>query len=128
VRHCRARVSAISSGFLFTVRLVAWVLLIGVVALTFVPASLRPLTPLPHGIEHFLAFFVTGLFFSLAYSLSFWRVATGSVLFSGILEFVQWFVPGRHARISDFVVGALAACAGGATAIAFRSRIAKGAG
>ncbi len=30
----------------------------------------------------------------------------------GLLEILQLWVPGRHARFEDFVVDALAACAG----------------
>jgi VanZ family protein len=30
----------------------------------------------------------------------------------GLLELLQHWIPGRHARLSDFVVDALAACAG----------------
>jgi VanZ family protein len=34
------------------------------------------------------------------------------VLFAGAIEFAQMFAPGRHARISDFLVDALAAYLG----------------
>ena len=34
----------------------------------------------------------------------------------GVLELLQLWAPGRHARLEDFVVDALAACAGLAVA------------
>jgi VanZ family protein len=34
------------------------------------------------------------------------------VIFAGAIEFAQIFAPGRHARISDFLVDAFAACIG----------------
>jgi VanZ family protein len=37
---------------------------------------------------------------------------------TGVIEILQFWAPGRHARLSDFVVDALAACAGLAVAAA----------
>jgi VanZ family protein len=39
-----------------------------------------------------------------------------SVVTIGVLEILQLWAPGRHARFEDFVVDALAACAGLAVA------------
>jgi VanZ family protein len=41
------------------------------------------------------------------------------VIFAGAIELAQLYTPGRHARLSDFVVDALAAGAGVAAALAF---------
>ena len=38
------------------------------------------------------------------------------VIFAGAIELAQFFVPGRHARLSDFIVDGLAACIGAALA------------
>jgi VanZ family protein len=38
------------------------------------------------------------------------------VVLIGLLELLQLWMPGRHARLEDFVVDALAACAGMALA------------
>jgi VanZ family protein len=35
-----------------------------------------------------------------------------AVLMTGVIEILQLWAPGRHARVEDFVVDALAACAG----------------
>ncbi len=56
-------------------------------------------------------------------SLSGWRsdwptgaiarlTAAGTIVLIGVLEILQLWVPGRHARLEDFVVDALAASAG----------------
>ena len=59
----------------------------------------------PFGIEHAAAFLVTGILFGTAYVGREWLVSAGAVGFCAAIEAVQLFVPGRHARISDFVVG-----------------------
>jgi VanZ family protein len=90
----------------------AWIVLAAIVLLTIVPPGLRPTTPVPHNIEHALVFALDGLAFRIAYR--------GHALLLGIvalplcagLELVQLFVPGRHARISDFVVDAISALMG----------------
>ena len=92
-------------------RSVAWCLAAAIVALSVVPPGLRPETGAPHHLEHFIIFAATGLAFGLGYrqrSL----VAPLLVAFSGAVEVVQLLVPGRHARVGDFVVDALAACCG----------------
>jgi VanZ family protein len=38
---------------------------------------------------------------------------------TGLLEILQFWAPGRHARLEDFVVDALATCVGLAAAAAF---------
>ena len=42
-----------------------------------------------------------------------------AVVMIGVLELLQLWVPGRHARLEDFVVDAVAACVGFAMAAAF---------
>jgi hypothetical protein len=46
-------------------------------------------------------------------------VAIGLVIFAGAIELAQLFAPGRHARLSDFIVDASAACIGLAAALVF---------
>jgi VanZ family protein len=41
----------------------------------------------------------------------------GLLAFSGIVEIAQLWVPGRHARLSDFVIDGVAACIGVAIAM-----------
>jgi VanZ family protein len=48
-------------------------------------------------------------------------VAAALVLYTGALELLQLMIPGRHARVIDFVVDAIGVCAGLVTG-AFASR------
>jgi VanZ family protein len=89
-----------------------WALVIMVTALSLVSPAWRPNTGIAHNLEHFAVFALTGFAFSLAYDRSLRVVLAGLVIFAGLIEFAQLFAPGRHARLSDFIVDALAGCAG----------------
>ena len=90
----------------------AWFLAFLVTALSLVPPGFRPESGTPHHFEHFAIFCATGAAFGLGYSSNPRRLAAALVLFAGAIESAQIFVPGRHARLTDFIVDALAACVG----------------
>jgi VanZ family protein len=92
-------------------RALAWSLATAIVVLSVVPPTLRPETTLPHDLEHVTIFWATGIAFALGYSLT-PLLASALVVFSGGVEIVQMFMPGRHARLSDFIVDALASVIG----------------
>ena len=91
---------------------IAWTLAAAVAFATLGPPTYRPHSDLGQGGEHSLAFVLVGLAFGLAYRRNRWATAAISVLLIGLLELLQLWMPGRHARLGDFVVDALAACAG----------------
>jgi VanZ family protein len=93
-------------------RTLTWLSTLTIVVLSLVPPSLRPTTPLPHKGEHFAIFAIWGIAFALGYRISLVYQMVCVVLFAGAIEFAQYWVPGRHARISDLVVDTLAACFG----------------
>ncbi len=62
--------------------------------------------------EHALAFILIGLAFGLAYARHRLLTTAVAVLSIGLLEIMQLWAPGRHARFEDFAVDALTACAG----------------
>lgn len=97
-----------SPSALRAARATAWILAIAIVVLSIVPGGLRPETDLPHYLEHFLIFVITGIAFGLGYSQTFSRLATLLVLFAGLVELAQLFLPSRHARISDFLIDTFA--------------------
>jgi VanZ family protein len=97
-------------------RLFAWLLAGAVTFATVGPAAWRPHAAITHDGEHALAFVLLGLAFGVAYPRQRWLAAGLSVVLIGILELLQLFVPGRHARLEDFVVDALTALAGFALA------------
>jgi len=94
-------------------RLIAWCLAAAVTFATLGPARDRPHAAiLTHVGEHAFAFILVGLAFGLAYPGDRTRLAAISVALVGLLELLQLWAPGRHARLEDFVVDALAAVAG----------------
>lgn len=99
-----------------TVQIAAWLLAVIVIVLSVVPPSLRPETDAPHNLEHFAAFFATGVAFGFGYDRRPVAVGFGLVLYSGMIEIIQIFVPDRHSRLSDFIVDAFAVCVGVAVA------------
>jgi VanZ family protein len=98
------------------VRISAWLLAAAIVALSLVPPWLRPETDVPHDLEHFAIFAATGLAFGLGYSRRYFAVVVALLIFTGAIEIVQIVVPGRHARLTDFIVDALAVWIGLAAA------------
>ncbi len=93
-------------------RLFAWLLAAAVTFATLGPARLRPHSDLGQDGEHAFAFVLIGLVFGLAYAQHRLRTSTIAVILIGVLELLQLWVPGRHARLEDFIVDAFAACAG----------------
>jgi hypothetical protein len=99
-------------------RLFAWALAAAVAFATLGPPGLRPHSNLGQDGEHGLAFVLLGLAFGVAYTGNRWLTAVLAVGLTGVLELLQLWMPGRHARLEDFVVDALAACIGLAVAAA----------
>ena len=94
------------------VRIVAWSLAAAILVLSLVPSDLRPETGVPHKLEHLLIFAATGAAFGLGYEAKRGLLAVQLVIFAGAVEIAQLFVQGRHARLNDFLVDAVAICAG----------------
>ena len=108
-------------------RVSAWLLASASIVLTVVPPGSRPLTGLPHTIEHFFFFLLCGLAFAAGYPRRELPLATIAVAFAASLETLQVWIPGRHARLSDFLVDACAMLAGIAIASLLRRAHAAGA-
>ena len=95
----------------FLYRIFAWLLAAAVTFATIGPPRLRPHSSLGQDGEHALAFVLIGLAFGLAYPRQRMTVVV-TVALIGVLELLQFLVPGRHARLEDFIVDAIAACVG----------------
>jgi VanZ family protein len=93
-------------------RIVAWLMLSIIVVLTVVPPAFRPSTSLPHEIEHAAIFLAAGTLFGMAYLGREWTLSVRAFVFCAAIEAAQLYVPGRHARLSDFAVDATAAAFG----------------
>ena len=87
--------------------MVAWILAFAVIILSFVPPDTRPATGAPHFVEHFSIFVALGAAFAIGYHKNHSLLAILFVIFTGAIETAQMLAPGRHARLSDFVVDAL---------------------
>jgi VanZ family protein len=95
-----------------TARIAAWASAAAIVILSLVPLTLRPETGATHSLEHFTIFAATGFAFGLGYKRRHDLLAILLVIFSSAIEIAKLFVPGRHARLGDFIIDALAACIG----------------
>jgi VanZ family protein len=93
-------------------RLAAWLIAFTIIVLSLVPPSARPVTDVSHGLEHLAIFLVCGLAFGAGYPDRALRLIVGLIGFSAVVEIVQIWVPGRHARLSDFFVDAAAVSIG----------------
>ena len=100
----------------FLLRLFAWLLAAAITFVTLGPPRFRPHFGLGQDGEHALAFVLLGLAFGLAYTRNRLLLAVIAVTGIGLIEILQLWAPGRHARLEDFVVDALAACVGIAVA------------
>jgi hypothetical protein len=99
-------------------RLFAWLLATAVTFATLAPPRFRPHSFVGQDGDHTLAFIMVGLAFAFAYPRHRRSAMVISVIAIGALELLQLAAPGRHARLEDFVVDALAAIAGFALAAA----------
>ena len=99
-------------------RLFAWGLAAAIGFATLGPAEQRPHSNLGQNGEHALAFVLLGLVFGLAHTRNRLHTAAFVIAFTGVIELLQFWAPGRHARLEDFVVDAFAASLGLASAAA----------
>jgi VanZ like family len=93
-------------------RIFAWLLAAAITFATLGPPRFRPHADLGQDGEHAVAFILLGLAFGVAYPRHRWLVTAMAVAGIGLLEILQLWAPGRHARLEDFVVDALTACIG----------------
>ena len=101
-----------TGSILATTRVIAWIIVIGLIMISLVPAPLRPGTGVSHNLEHFGSFLLAGIIWCLAYADRPVLWLGTMLVFAGGVELLQVFVPGRHARLSDFAVDALGGCVG----------------
>lgn len=93
-------------------RVLAWLLLAGLVFVTLSPIDLRPITPLPTQVERGIALMVVGFVFALAYPRRFLLVAALILGATVLLELLQLMAPTRHSGWPDVAVKLLGASLG----------------
>jgi VanZ family protein len=99
-------------SLLLGVRCVSWTLALIILALSVVPPTSRPVTSAGHSLEHLAIFLAFGLAYGVAYQRTPMRTLVQVLLFACLIELVQVFVPGRHARILDIGLDGGAGAAG----------------
>jgi VanZ family protein len=101
-------------------RIAAWLAVLTIIVLSVVPGTVRPHVLGNDSAEHFVAYFIAGSLFAVGYQLAIGyqrsqRLLSSGILLAtcaGLLEFVQLWIPGRSASISDFEVSTIAAWIG----------------
>lgn len=103
-------------------RIAAWLAILTIIILSVVPGTVRPHVLGNDSAEHFVAYFIAGSLFASGYQRS-ERLLSSAILLAtcaGLLEFVQLWIPGRSASISDFEVSTIAAWIGLLTVVLIR--------
>ena len=85
-------------------RILAWLLLIGLVVVTIGPIEWRPVSPLPTQLERAVALAIIGFVFALAYPRHLLLVGALVLGATALLEALQLVEPSRHGRIIDLSV------------------------
>jgi len=93
-------------------QVVGWLLVLAIVALSFGPPSTRPVTAAGHNFEHLLIFLATGAAFGLGYPRRLLLLLVPLLIFTAGIEVAQLWIPGRHARLNDFLTDAAASWLG----------------
>jgi VanZ family protein len=93
-------------------RITSWLLAVAIIVLSLVPPSYRPTTDASQSVEHFAIFLGIGFAAGFGYPGRPFVLAASLMVFCGAIEFVQLWVPGRHARLNDFIVDIAAALIG----------------
>ena len=107
-------------------RLIAWLVLAGIAAVTLAPIDLRPDSGAPASLERFAAFALVGLLFSTAYPRRRLLVAVLAIGAAGCLEALQLLHPERHAGLQDLAMkgaGALTGSLSGAVVARVSTRL-----
>jgi VanZ family protein len=79
---------------------------------TLAPPQFRPTTGLRHWLEHAIFFGILGSLFSLSFPGRALILSAAAFATTMILEILQLHVPGRHARLTDFLVDTASALVG----------------
>jgi hypothetical protein len=112
--------ATIGNGFaLRAVRVIAWICIVALAALSLLPAEMMIRTGLNGRLEHVLAYAGTSFIVMFAYTPRH-RIAALALLlitYAAILEIGQLLSPGRHPSIWDFGAGSLGVLVGAGTLV-----------
>lgn len=81
-------------------------------------------TPVPPGLEHAFAYGVNAALLVLAYPVQpVWLIIGSLSAYSGLMEFLQTFSPGRHPGLDGMLWSSAGAIFGGLLGTLLRSRV-----
>jgi VanZ family protein len=105
-------------------RLLTWCCVIALAVLSLLPAEEMMRSGLPTQLEHVAAYAGSAAIAVLGYGarMSVARIVGCFWLYSGLLEYLQQFSPGRHSDIEDVAASALGGLLGGLGVILLRAR------
>jgi VanZ family protein len=100
----------------------AWLAMLCIIVLSVAPGNMRPSIFDNDYAEHFVAYFIAGSLFAMGYLRSMQLLASGFFLTfcAASLEFVQLWIPGRTASVSDFAAGTIGVWIGFLVVVAVR--------
>jgi VanZ family protein len=82
----------------------AWFCVFLIAYLSLVPENLEMRTPAPPGLEHAFAYGITAGLMILAYPAQpVWRIIGSLSIYSGLMELLQTFSPGRHPGLAGML-------------------------
>ena len=92
--------------------------------LLLVPASIEMRTPAPSGVEHAVAYAGTAGLLILAYPVKpVWLIVGSLSAYSGLMELLQNFSPGRHPALDGVLWSSAGAILGSLIVALLRSRL-----
>ncbi|CAO4165196.1 hypothetical protein [Methylorubrum populi] len=97
---------------LTVIRLMAWIVALGLVAVTLSPIEARPVLTSPN-LERAGAYGLFGFLLVLSYTRRWGLALVAAIVLAGALEAAQGLTVSRHGRLFDFLVKGSAAVAGG---------------
>ncbi len=107
---------------LLAFRCAAWVCVFLIAYLSLIPQDLEMRTPAPPGVEHAFAYGITAGLLVLAYPIQpAWLVIGALSAYSGLMEFLQAFSPGRHPGLDGMLWSSAGAIVGSLLVTLLRS-------
>jgi hypothetical protein len=109
---------------LLTFRCSAWFCVLLITYLSLIPQDMEMRTPAPPGLEHAIAYGGTAGLLVLAYPVQpVWLIIGSLSAYSGLMELLQSFSPGRHPGLEGMLWSSAGALLGSLLVALLRSRI-----
>jgi hypothetical protein len=109
---------------LLALRCLGWFCVVLIAYLSLIPQDLEMRTPAPPGVEHAFAYGVTAGLLLLACPVQpVWLIVGSLSAYSGLMELLQAFSPGRHPGLDGMLWSSAGAIVCGVSVALFRSRM-----